>query len=85
MNECFEKARELGQMVLQTELADRVRIARQISDINQIDEIALADANSKFEEFFEQVVAVFKATVTGEFPAAENHGGCGGGCCSSKR
>jgi len=81
MSECFENARELGRMVLQTELADRVRIAQKVS--GELDEMALSDAQSKFDEFFNQVVDILKATVTGEIPAAESRG-CGGGCCSSK-
>ena len=80
-NECFQKARELGQVILQNELADRVRIAQEIG--SDVDEIALADARAKFEEFYGQVFDVLKATITGEFPEEEKSGGCGG-CCGGK-
>jgi len=84
MSECFEKARELGQMILQSELADRIRIAQELG--SDADEIALADARDKFDEFFAQIIDVLTATVTGEMPEEEQKSGCGGcgGGCSGK-
>jgi len=80
--ECFEKARELGHLVLQSEFADRVRIAHDVGT----DEIALADARDKFDQFFAQIVDVLTATVSGKMPAEEPKSGCGGcgGGCSGK-
>ena len=73
MTDCFEKARDLGRLVLASELADRVRIAKEIGDDEQ-----LLFAQAKFDKLLQQVVDVFTATVTGEMPTASPGGHCGG-------
>jgi hypothetical protein len=75
-NDCYEKARELGRMVLGTEYADRVRIAAEVADdIESKDAMA---ARQAFNGFLEQVAGILRATVTGEMPAEEPAGHCGG-------
>jgi len=73
MTECFEKARELGRLVLGSEAADRVRIAKELGDEEQI---LLAEA--KLANLIEQITDIFATTVTGEMPIPKQGGHCGG-------
>jgi len=75
MNECFEKARELGQLVLKSEIADRVRIAKELGDEEQ-----MLFAEAGFEKFIQQVTDVLTTTITGEMPKTAQNGGHCGGC-----
>jgi len=84
MDECFEMATKLGEMVRESEASMRLADASAAYEANPDALSEYQRAEAQYLEFAEDVVEALRTAI---FGAPHKCGGCGGGCggCHSQR